>query len=296
MITLEQLLDGLEVSVEPLAIQAVRRNHALDCGRIGGPTMHYALRGSGLLKLADGESVGVSARTVIVVPPGRQAQIVTKDGARRPATEVVVACLGIRATYQGGVGLFDHLAEPLVEHCGAEDPIRESFEQLLDEVAARRPGGRAMAQALLWRCLIWLLRRAFARDRYRLTWLAPLQDTRLGRAVAAMHDRPQHDFTLLELAEVAGMSRSVFAARFADMLGQSPIEFLKALRLARAAQLLTRTELPVKGIAARSGYSSRSSFTRAFVARHGIAPAAFRIAGREPGSRPFIPQGTAAIA
>ena len=258
--------------------------------------MHYALRGSGLLKLADGESVGVSARTVIVVPPGRQAQIVTKDGARRAATDVVVACLGIRATYQGGVGLFDHLAEPLVEHCGAEDPIRASFEQLLDEVAARRPGGRAMAQALLWRCLIWLLRRAFARDRYRLTWLAPLQDARLGRAVAAMHDRPQHDFTLLELAEVAGMSRSVFAARFADMLGQSPIEFLKALRLARAAQLLTRTELPVKGIAARSGYLSRSSFTRAFVARHGIAPAAFRIAGREPGSRPFIPQGTAAIA
>src|SRR6059058_1171033 len=280
MISLEQLLDGLEVSVEPLAIQAVRHNHALDCGRIVGPTMHYALRGSGLLKLADGESVGVSARTVIVVPPGRQAQIVTKDGARRTATEVVVACLGIRVTYEGGVGLFDHLAEPLVEHCGAEDPIRASFEQLLDEVAARRPGGRAMAQALLWRCLIWLLRRAFARDRYRLTWLA----------------RPQHDFTLLELAEVAGMSRSVFAARFADMLGQSPIEFLKALRLARAAQLLTRTELPVKGIAARSGYLSRSSFTRAFVARHGIAPAAFRIAGREPGSRPFIPQGTAAIA
>ena len=82
MISLEQLLDGLEVSVEPLAIQAVRRNHALDCGRIGGPTMHYALRGSGLLKFADGESVGVSARTVIVVPPGRQAQIVTEEDSR----------------------------------------------------------------------------------------------------------------------------------------------------------------------------------------------------------------------
>jgi len=230
------------------------------------------------------------------VPPGRPAQIVTRDRARRTATAVVVACGGIRATYQGSVGLFDHLPGPLVEHCGADDPIRESFEQLLDEVVAQRPGGRAMAQALLWRCLIWLLRRAFARGRYQLAWLAPLQDTRLGRAVAAMQDRPQHSFTLPELAEVAGMSRSVFAARFVDMLGQSPIEFLKALRLARAAQLLTRTELPVKGVAARSGYSSRSSFTRAFVARHGIAPAAFRVAGRKLGSRPFIPQGAARIA
>src|SRR5207244_6121355 len=109
MISLEQLLDGLEVSVEPLAIQAVRRNHALDCGRIGGPTMHYALRGSGLLKLADGERVGVSARTVIVVPPGRQVQIAMKDGARRTATEVVVGCLGLRATSQSAVGVVAHV-------------------------------------------------------------------------------------------------------------------------------------------------------------------------------------------
>jgi len=280
MITLEQLLDGLDVAVEPLAIHAIRHDGSVDCAQLGGPVIHYALRGAGRLEIADGETVGVSPRTVIVVPPGRRARIVTPIGPRRTSADVVVACVGIRATYQGSIGLFDHLHEPLVEQVAADDPVRRSFEELLDEVDAHRPGCRAMAEALLRRCLIWLLRRFFEGDRCRLTWLAPLEDTRLGRALAAMHDRPQHSFTLPELAEVAGMSRSVFAARFSDTLGQSPIEFLKALRLARAAQLLTRTDLPVKGVAARSGYSSRSSFTRAFVARHGIAPAAFRTAGR----------------
>jgi transcriptional regulator GlxA family with amidase domain len=60
------------------------------------------------------------------------------------------------------------------------------------------------------------------------------------------------------------------------VVGQPPIEFLKTLRLDRAAHLLARTDLPVKRIAARAGYSSRSSFTRAFLARYGLGPARFR--------------------
>jgi transcriptional regulator GlxA family with amidase domain len=72
----------------------------------------------------------------------------------------------------------------------------------------------------------------------------------------------------------------VFAVRFADAVGQSPIELLKAVRLTRAVELLTRTNLPVKGIAAQVGYASRSSFTRAFCARHGRPPADFRTPGR----------------
>ena len=76
------------------------------------------------------------------------------------------------------------------------------------------------------------------------------------------------------------MSRSVFAARFAGALGRAPIEFLTELRLARAARILAGTDLPVKTVARRVGYSSRSSFTRAFLARHGLAPMAFRSAAR----------------
>jgi transcriptional regulator GlxA family with amidase domain len=97
-----------------------------------------------------------------------------------------------------------------------------------------------------------------------------------------MQAGPEQAFTLSTLAEVAGMSRSVFAERFVTALGESPMEFLKTLRLGRATHLLLRTDLPVKNIASRVGYSSRSSFTRAFLARYGAAPARFRTTAADP--------------
>jgi transcriptional regulator GlxA family with amidase domain len=107
-------------------------------------------------------------------------------------------------------------------------------------------------------------------------WLPLLDDAGLARAVVAMREDPTHDFTLAGLAEIAGMSRSVFAERFAGALDVPPMEFLTRVRLDRAAGLLARSELPVKTVAARVGYRSRSSFTRAFTLRHGVGPSEFR--------------------
>jgi hypothetical protein len=102
MMTLEQLLDGLDLAVGPLAIRTLRRDGVVDDGQIDGPTMHYVVRGAGRLEIAEGESVGVSARTVIVVPPRRRTRIVIHARACRAG--VVVACVPIRATYKGSVG------------------------------------------------------------------------------------------------------------------------------------------------------------------------------------------------
>jgi len=240
MMELQRLLDGLEVSVEPF---------------VGCPD-------GAVLELADGVTVRLADDSVIVLPPARRAV----NG-------------GIRITFEGSISLFHHLREPLVERVAASDPLRACFEELLHELNGHRPGSRGMAEALLRRCLILLLRRCCERG-FRPEWVAALEDPRVGRVIAAMHDRPEQTFTLLDLADLAGMSRSVFAARFMGALGRSPIEFLTELRLARAAQILTGTDLPVKTVARRVGYSSRSSFTRAFLARHGLAPMAFRSAAR----------------
>lgn len=277
MMTLDYLLDGLDVRMGRLAIHVVRPDGSVAYGQIDEPAIHYGLRGAARLEIEEGGTVSLSARTVIVAPPRRRTRVVIQSGMR---PDDVVACLPIHAAYHGSVGLFDHLRQPMVERFSADDPIRHSFEELLSEIHAPRPGSRSMSDALLRQCLIWLLRRFFERGDCGLRWLAPLEDAGLGRALSAMHEQPQHCFSLPELAELAGMSRSVFAVRFAHAIGQSPIEFLKALRLARAAALLARTDLPVKGVAARVGYASRSSFTRAFSACHGLAPAVFRTAGR----------------
>jgi AraC-like DNA-binding protein len=252
---LDRLLEGLSVTVEPLG------------GRRGNPRERP---GAGVLELACGASVRFSPDRVAIVPVPRGLRVVASPAGVR-----------IRVTYQGVLSLFAHLDEPLVVSITSDDPARRCLQDFLEEVATVRPGSCAMAEALFRRFLILLLRRCLEGGG-RLAWLATLEDARLGRAVAAMRDRPEHRFTLAELADIAGMSRTVFAARFASALAQPPIDFLKTIRLSRAAELLARSDLPIKAIASEVGYVSRSSFTRAFVARHGAAPKAFRTARSGP--------------
>jgi AraC-like DNA-binding protein len=278
MISLEQLLDGLDASVESLVVDDVRGGSALELRRTNVPTVQYSIDGAGILALAGGAIVNCSGRRVVILPPRTSARLIPATGARNAS--LVVAHGRLRVTYHGSVGLFDGLREPLVQTVTPEDPVRVAFEDLLEEMLAQRPGVRAMAEALLRRWVILLLRRYWQEAERPPCWLATLEDERLGRALTAMLDRPQHAFTVAGLAEVAGMSRSVFAARFCAAVGQSPMGFLKTLRLERAAHLLAGTDLPVKSITTRVGYASRSSFTRAFATTRGIGPKAFRSTAR----------------
>jgi len=304
-IFLERLLDGLDVAFEPLVVSDGSPGCPPGHRRDDPPSVRWTTGGGAVFHVVGGVSLRVSRHRVVIVPAHAAGRGLPDDGLapmsararaarvwRPPAPtasdpDVRTARGTIRVTYLGSMGLFDLLREPLVERLLTDDPLWRGFQELVDEIGGQRPGYRTMAEALLRRCLILILRRQHDRDAQRLSWLAPLEDARLGRAVSAMQDRPEHSFTLPALAEVAGMSRSVFAARFADVLGQSPIEFLKALRLARATRLLLATDLPVKSVATRVGYSSRSSFTRAFAACHGVGPMAFRAAAREPTTSPW---------
>jgi len=261
---LDRLLDSVDVAVEPVtaSVATLPNDKAL---------------AAGVLRLAGGASVSFTPQNVAIMPSTLRPAAPT-PGVREPngkAAPVAEAGVRIRVTYLGGVSLFDHLTEPVVAPLAPASPLRRCIRELVEELAARRPGRCAMIATLLRRLLVLVLRCNSTRSEL-LPWMATLGDPRLGRAVDAMQDCPQHGFTLAELAEVAGMSRSVFAARFAGALAQPPIEYLKTLRLSRAAALLRRTELPIKAVASRVGYSSRSSFTRAFIARHGVAPHAFR--------------------
>ena len=255
--TLDRLLEGLDVAVELVAPAGTDRAAAKSHER----------RGAAVLDLLGGTTLRCSPDRVLVIAAPRRLRVLPTGPG-----------ISIRVSYQGVIDLFDQLDESLVVRLAPGDDLGECFQELADEMASPLAGCCAMVAALARRLLILLLRRCLEADGSLPAWLAALEDCRLARAVAAMRARPEHLFTLSELAEVAGMSRTVFAAHFTTTMARPPIEFLKGLRLARAADLLTRTDLPVKAIAARVGYASRSSFTRAFAARHGSAPADFRAA------------------
>jgi AraC-like DNA-binding protein len=302
MLSLEKLLDGLDIDVEPFALCEVRGSGRLDMGCRDEATLHYALAGTGRLKIANGETISVVPGTVLIVPPRLSHRLEAAKTTAAPvvplphcaplgedwqqlqagtgAAGILVACSTLRVTYQQAQGLFDYLAEPIIACLERDHPIRHSLDLLLAELAAPKPGTRALVRALMQQCLVLLLRRHCASGECRVPWLSALEDPRLGRAVAAIFEYPEALHTLERLAALAGMSRSAFAEHFAAEFGRGPMDLLKEVRLRRAAQLLRSTDTPIKALPGRVGYRSRSYFSRAFKDLFDISPAEYRTAWR----------------
>jgi len=107
-------------------------------------------------------------------------------------------------------------------------------------------------------------------------WLAGLRDQHVGRALAHLHRQPAHPWTLDELARDTGLSRSMLAERFTQLVGEPPMQYLAKWRMQLAAGLLTRTSASLAEVSARVGYTSEAAFSRAFKRLVGVAPAFYR--------------------
>jgi AraC-like DNA-binding protein len=86
----------------------------------------------------------------------------------------------------------------------------------------------------------------------------------MGTALSAIHDSVNTRWTVESLAEAAGMSRSAFAARFKEILGQTPLEYLTAWRMRKAMQLLEERDKKLIDVARSVGYESYAAFSKAF--------------------------------
>ena len=106
-------------------------------------------------------------------------------------------------------------------------------------------------------------------------WLAGLRDPVVGQALAALHGEPTVAWTVESLARAVGVSRSMLADRFAEMVGQPPMQYLALWRMQLASRLLLQGE-QVTQVAAAVGYESEAAFSRAFKKLVGEAPATWR--------------------
>lgn len=122
-------------------------------------------------------------------------------------------------------------------------------------------------------------------------WLAALRDRNIGAALRLMHGRPAEPWTLESLAREVGLSRSVFAERFTELMGVPAMYYLSNWRLQLAANLLKRERLSIAQIAAEVGYESEAAFNRAFKKQVGVPPGAWRRAtlGPSASDRPAVP-------
>jgi AraC-like DNA-binding protein len=136
---------------------------------------------------------------------------------------------------------------------------------MMQELREPQPGSFLVAQHLAHMMLVQALRLHLADGSSGgVGWLFALANKQMGAALRAMHDDPAQRWTLQELAERAGMSRSSFALKFKATVGASPMDYLTRWRMLLAGDRLASSSDPISVIALSLGYESESAFSTAF--------------------------------
>lgn len=152
--------------------------------------------------------------------------------------------------------------------------LHATLELLFAETGQVRCGHRLLADRLFEVVVLQLLRWLLDHPQdagIRPGVVAGLSDPRLARALVAMHEAPGEPWTLQRMAARAGMSRTAFANRFRDVVGQTPVDYLAGWRIALAQSRL-RNGRAIKLLANELGYANPSALSRAFAARVGMSP------------------------
>jgi AraC-like DNA-binding protein len=263
--------------------------------------LHFVVAGECWLRKAGYGPVRLRAGDVVLLPKGgAHAMADTPRGRTRPLSSFPRHEIGDR-TFRlaiGGGGSetvlaccsvdFDEPAlNPLLELmpvvllvCRAtldDTTLPPLLDAMAEEVMNQRVGGATVLARLADVVIVRLIRR-WVEERCGDTtgWLAAIRDPQLGRALAAMHRRPGHPWSIDGLGEVAGLSRSLFAERFAALVGTPPSQYLAKWRMHLAGVWLSRDRLSISEVANRLGYQSEPAFSRAFKRVQGVPPSMFR--------------------
>ena len=265
---------------------------------------HLLTEGRGYAHLddTDGRPVPLNAGDIVIFPHGdphilgNGPPVTPADNSRELAR---VLSMGLKLSRMGGGGevtkfICGYMAcEPQLSSVflGGLPPLMKvnirngpsgqwlehSLRYSVDNADPSSPGGKAVLAKLSEVLFVETLRHYIALlPREQTGWLAGVRDPEIGRALALLHQKPAHPWTIASLGQEIGVSRSVLAERFRRYLSESPMAYLAHWRLQLGAQLLKSTNRSVAEIAAEVGYESEPSFNRAFKRQFGLPPARFR--------------------
>ena len=209
---------------------------------------------------------------------------------------------GAATTVICGVVRFDHpaarhLIEVLPKVIGVDvwsapegDWIQSTLRFMAAEAREMRAGGDTVITRLADILVIQAIRTWIAREpSARTGWLGALRDAQIGRAIALVHRDPGRAWTLASLSSAVGMSRSAFAARFTQLVGEPAMHYTARAKMHAALAWLKEDRAPLGELAARLGYESEAAFSRAFKRVVGMSPGAARRGG---GAAPSAPSAT----
>ncbi|MGC5628471.1 cupin domain-containing protein [Georgenia sp. Z1344] len=270
-------------------------------------SFHVVTSGACRLEVGGSDPVELGPGDLALVPHGRGHDIASGEGAGtpRPVEDLPQEWLGehYAVLEHGGGGAHTRLIcgivgfdEPAARELTSRLPavltvdadaspvgsaIRDTLRLMVDELTRPRAGSEAVATRLADILVVQVIRDWLAHDdAARDGWLTALRDDRIGRALDAIHAEPGGDWSVDRLARTATMSRSTFAARFSELVGETPNGYLTRWRMRLAQERLAGGDATAAQVAAELGYRSDAAFSRAFVRAVGRTPGAVRAAAR----------------
>jgi AraC-like DNA-binding protein len=270
---------------------------------------HVVIAGRCFASLEGGEAVPLEAGEVVVFTNADPHVMSSSAGMRAdpPSADVIdIADAGhlpfhVNLTNGGPVSAklvcgylacdskpFNPLLEALPPMLKAGDPRKNDAGWLgqfihfaVAEVADKRAGSESVLTKLSELMFIDVVRRYIeALPPQGSGWLAGLRDASVGKALSLIHARPSFSWTIDGLARQAGVSRTVMAERFVQLVGIPPMHYLARWRMQVASEMLSRGSSNMATIAAEIGYESEAAFSRAFKKMMGVPPSAWRQGAR----------------
>ena len=259
--------------------------------------------------LAGGAPVALEAGDVIVFT-NADAHVMSSDPNLRadpPTADVLEIALANQMPFHinfadGGAGSthlvcgylacdskpFNPLLDALPKVIKSSDPrggeagwLSQFIRFAVAEVSDKRAGGETVLTKLSELMFIDVLRRYVeSMPPQDSGWLAGLRDPAVGKALTLIHDKPADDWTIETLARQSGVSRTVLAERFVELVGIPPMQYLARWRMQIASELLSSGNANIARIAQEIGYESEASFSRAFKKMNGVSPSAWRLGAR----------------
>jgi AraC-like DNA-binding protein len=157
------------------------------------------------------------------------------------------------------------------------DWIQNTVRFIAVEAKELRPGGETVITRLADILVIQAIRSWIEQDPAAQTgWLGALQDKQIGRAISLIHRDAARAWTVASLAAEVAMSRSAFAARFSELVGEPVMHYVGRWRMHLALTRLKEDDSPLGELASRFGYQSEAAFSRAFKRFLGVSPGAAR--------------------